>query len=109
MNVNFVYSKTREVSRSPPAQRHLHTHHHTHVLNPGYPTILGYDPYGGKTRNTTLAPVILGFTHTCDLLGTNYCVNFSVHTIAKNEYTTHRLNLSVHSKVDQIADVNALT
>lgn len=34
-----------EKARSPPPQRHLHTHHHTHVVNPGYPI---YDPYGGR-------------------------------------------------------------
>ena len=29
-------------------------------------------------------PFHLGLIHTCDFLGMNYCVNFSVHTIAKN-------------------------
>ena len=37
--------------------------------------------------------------HTCDLLGVNYCVNFSVHAIKRNWYT-------VHTKVYQIASVN---
>ena len=32
-------------SRSPPPQRHLHTHHHTHVVGPPYNM---YDPYAGK-------------------------------------------------------------
>ncbi|XP_074597378.1 uncharacterized protein LOC141852316 [Brevipalpus obovatus] len=31
-----------DLSRSPPPQRHLHTHHHTHV---GYPGVPIYDPY----------------------------------------------------------------
>ena len=31
--------------RTPPPQRHLHTHHHTHVVNPAYSP---YDLYGGK-------------------------------------------------------------
>ena len=32
---------------------------------------------------------ILGFSHTCDLLGVNYCMNFFVHTIErKNGHTT---------------------
>ena len=30
-----------------------------------------------------------GSTHTCDLLGVNYYVNFLVHAITKNKYTTH--------------------
>ena len=42
----------------------------------------------------------LGSIHTCDLLGMNYCMNFSVPTIAL-------LNFSVYAKVDQIASVNA--
>ncbi|XP_013385174.1 zinc finger protein 608 isoform X2 [Lingula anatina] len=33
----------REYTKSPPAQRHLHTHHHTHVVQ-GAPYLL--DPYG---------------------------------------------------------------
>lgn len=33
-----------DLSRSPPPQRHLHTHHHTHV---GYPGVPIYDPYRG--------------------------------------------------------------
>ncbi|XP_054714169.1 zinc finger protein 608-like [Uloborus diversus] len=33
---------SRDASRSPPTQRHLHTHHHTHV-GVTYPI---YDPYG---------------------------------------------------------------
>ena len=32
---------------------------------------------------------VLGLIHTCDFLGVNYCVNFSVHAIAKNWYITH--------------------
>ena len=31
----------------------------------------------------------LGSIHTCNLLGLNYCVNFSVHTIDKSEYSIH--------------------
>jgi hypothetical protein len=34
----------KDDARSPPPQRHLHTHHHTHV-GVAYPI---YDPYGGK-------------------------------------------------------------
>lgn len=37
-------SKKDDFSRSPPPQRHLHTHHHTHV-GVAYPI---YDPYGGN-------------------------------------------------------------
>ena len=33
-----------EHSNSPPTQRHLHSHHHTHVVTPGYPSVI-YDPY----------------------------------------------------------------
>ena len=40
-----AFQKQREYSNSPPMQRHLHTHHHTHVVNPGYPI---YDHYGGQ-------------------------------------------------------------
>ena len=32
---------------------------------------------------------VLELIHTSDLLGVNYCVNFSVHTFMKNGYTTH--------------------
>ena len=42
---------------------------------------------------------VLGSIHTCDLLGVNYCVNFSVNAIMK------LLNYSVQAKVDQIASV----
>ncbi|KAH3841976.1 zinc finger protein 608-like [Dreissena polymorpha] len=52
-----AYDKQRDFSKSPPPQRHVHTHHHTHVLQPGpglppgtamqgppgYPPV--YDPY----------------------------------------------------------------
>ena len=31
----------------------------------------------------------LGLIPTCDFLGVNYCVNFSVHAIAKNGYITY--------------------
>ncbi|XP_052794440.1 zinc finger protein 608-like isoform X1 [Mya arenaria] len=30
-----VYDKHRDFTNSPPTQRHVHTHHHTHVLQPG--------------------------------------------------------------------------
>ena len=50
-----------------------------------------------------------GTINTCYLyllfIGMNYCVKFSVHTIPKNR---HR-NVSVHTKVDHIASVNAPT
>ena len=35
------------------------------------------------------AKTFLGFIHTWDLLGVNYCMVFSVNTIAKNLYTIH--------------------
>jgi hypothetical protein len=39
--------KPRESRTSPPTQRHLHTHHHTHVLGaPSFPQ-MQYGPYGG--------------------------------------------------------------
>lgn len=31
------FDKHREYTNSPPTQRHVHTHHHTHVLQPGPP------------------------------------------------------------------------
>ncbi|XP_074649685.1 uncharacterized protein LOC141904946 isoform X2 [Tubulanus polymorphus] len=34
-----------EYTNSPPPQRHLHTHHHTHLMG-GYPPGAIYDPYG---------------------------------------------------------------
>ena len=37
----------------------------------------------------SVGTVVLGLIHTCDFLGVNYCVNFSVHAIAKNGYITH--------------------
>ncbi|XP_060577155.1 zinc finger protein 608-like isoform X2 [Ruditapes philippinarum] len=30
-----TYDKHRDFTNSPPPQRHVHTHHHTHVLQPG--------------------------------------------------------------------------
>lgn len=39
--------KHREYSSSPPTQRHVHTHHHTHVVG-AYPSI--YDPYEGELK-----------------------------------------------------------
>ena len=36
-----------------------------------------------------MASVVLGSIHTCDLLGVNYCLNFSVPEIARNGYATH--------------------
>ncbi|XP_064619857.1 zinc finger protein 608-like isoform X2 [Lineus longissimus] len=41
------YQKPREYRQSPPPQRHVHTHHHTHLVG-GYPGISPYDPYSGK-------------------------------------------------------------
>ena len=29
--------KDKQRSSSPPTQRHVHTHHHTHVVGPGFP------------------------------------------------------------------------
>ena len=41
-------------------------------------------------------------------LSVNYCVNFSVHAIAKRKWVHNPLlNFSVHTIVDQIAGVNA--
>ena len=43
---NAALSKEKELHRnSPPTQRHLHTHHHTHVVEAAYPL---YGSYGGK-------------------------------------------------------------
>ena len=39
-------------------------------------------------------------------LGMNYCLNFSVHAIAKKWVHNPLLNFSVHAIVDQIAGVN---
>ena len=39
-------------------------------------------------------------------LGVNYCMNFSVHAIAKKWVHNLLLNFSVHTIVDQIAGVN---
>lgn len=61
-NVDSSFDKHREYTNSPPTQRHVHTHHHTHVLQPGpgLPVQPGaplqgppgfspvYDPYSGK-------------------------------------------------------------
>ena len=43
----------------------------------------------------------LGSIHSCNLLGKNYCVNFSVHRVHNP-----LLDFSVHAKVDKIASVN---
>ena len=32
---NTSFDKHRDFTNSPPTQRHVHTHHHTHVLGPG--------------------------------------------------------------------------
>ena len=37
--------------------------------------------------------IVLGFIQTFDLLDVNYCVNFSVHTIMTNGFTTHYIEL----------------
>ena len=57
---------------------------------------------------TNLVECEWAFIHTCDLLGMNYCINFSVHAISKKG-TQPIIELSVHAKVDQIANVNAPT
>ena len=41
----------------------------------------------------------LGFIHTCYLLYVNYCVNFSVHAIVKNGYTTRYLTFHSMQKL----------
>ena len=48
----------------------------------------------------------VGSIHTFDLLGVNYCMNISVHTIAKWVHNPS-LNFSVNAKVAQIGSVNA--
>lgn len=57
-SVTGVYDKHRDYTNSPPTQRHVHTHHHTHVLQPGPglqpgaplqgPPGFTYDPYSGE-------------------------------------------------------------
>uniref|UniRef100_A0A2C9KUT3 C2H2-type domain-containing protein n=1 Tax=Biomphalaria glabrata TaxID=6526 RepID=A0A2C9KUT3_BIOGL len=42
--VDKVKDKQREYSSSPPTQRHVHTHHHTHVVG-GFPPLYPPDPY----------------------------------------------------------------
>ena len=49
--VGAVLDKNREFANSPPTQRHVHTHHHTHVVEAAYPVY----PYSGKLH--TLPPV----------------------------------------------------
>ena len=46
--------KGREFSKSPPTQRHVHTHHHTHVVEAPYPMF----PYTGK-QSTCATPYII--------------------------------------------------
>ena len=55
---------------------------------------------------TVCASEALGSIHTRDLLGVNYCVNFSVQAIRKNEYKTHYLTFQSTQKVDKIPSVN---
>ena len=57
----------------------------------------------------SIAIVEQGSIHTCNLLGVNYCENFSVHAIMKNGYTTPLLIFSVQAKVDEIPSVNVST
>ena len=51
--VTSSYDKHRDYTNSPPTQRHVHTHHHTHVLQPGIPQPAlqhppaFFDHYGG--------------------------------------------------------------
>ena len=61
---------------------------------------------GPRGEREVCAPP-LGLIHTCDFLGVNYCVNFSVHAIAKKWVHNPLLNFSVHAIVDQMAGVNA--
>lgn len=42
--VEKVKDKQREYSNSPPTQRHVHTHHHTHVMS-GFPPLYTPDAY----------------------------------------------------------------
>ena len=49
-------------------------------------------PYGYEWAVRILLECFLvawGFIHTCDILGVNYCMSFSLQAIAKNEDTTH--------------------
>ena len=40
-------------------------------------------PESSILKKTRLRKTLSGLIHTCDILGVNYCVNFSVHAIAK--------------------------
>ncbi|XP_045216688.2 zinc finger protein 608-like isoform X2 [Mercenaria mercenaria] len=64
------FDKHREFTNSPPTQRHVHTHHHTHVLQPGPglpvqagPPLQGppgfspvYDPYSAMFVSQAQSP-----------------------------------------------------
>lgn len=52
--------KGREFSKSPPTQRHVHTHHHTHVVEAAYPMY----PYTGKINNNKYCiPLVIFLPH----------------------------------------------
>lgn len=48
-----VADKNREFSSSPPTQRHVHTHHHTHVLETAYPVYPLSTMFPGTPQQTT--------------------------------------------------------
>ena len=48
--------------------------------------------------NTEMLLCQLRVIHTCDLLGVNYCMNFTVHAIMKTWLHSSLLNFSVHTK-----------
>lgn len=52
-------------TNSPPTQRHLHTHHHTHVVGPAYP-IYGHYPCEYKIHNLCLICIYPCLTTTTD-------------------------------------------
>lgn len=41
--------KDKQRSSSPPTQRHVHTHHHTHVVQPGFP-VYAPEALGSQVR-----------------------------------------------------------
>ena len=68
--------------------------------------MLAPPPQGWRTLlRGILDPPLLGYIHTSDLLGLNYCVNFWVHVIVQKCVHNPCFNFLVHEKVDQIASV----
>ncbi|XP_055869671.1 zinc finger protein 608-like isoform X3 [Biomphalaria glabrata] len=54
--VDKVKDKQREYSSSPPTQRHVHTHHHTHVVG-GFPPLYPPDPYAAMFGHAAAAGI----------------------------------------------------